>query len=48
METLNENGTYDLLVQKHISNEDVELPELPPPMSPRAPDHGHQCRVRAL
>lgn len=29
METLNENGTYDLLVQKHISNEDVELPELP-------------------
>lgn len=29
MATLEENGTYDLLVQKHISNEDVELPELP-------------------
>lgn len=27
--TLNENGTYDLLVKKHISNEEVELPELP-------------------
>lgn len=29
METLQENGTYDLLVKKHIANEDVELPELP-------------------
>lgn len=29
METLKTNGTFDLLVQKHISGEDVTLPELP-------------------
>lgn len=29
MATLKENGTYDLLVQKYIMKEDVELPEIP-------------------
>ncbi len=29
MQTLKDNGTFELLVQKHISGEDVTLPELP-------------------
>lgn len=29
MKTLKDDGTFDLLVQKHISGEDVTLPELP-------------------